>query len=74
MAAPHADQLRLYVKEGSAAEKLEATFDYTDTYFYSYDSAAVLTLRLEGLLNTAAEELESNPRARSAKLRIAEKV
>jgi len=49
--APHADQLRLYVKEGSAAEKLEATFDYTDYYVFTHDTAGTLNLRLEGLLN-----------------------
>ena len=49
--APHADQLRLYVKAGSAAEKLVDTFDYTSQYYYSYDSEATLTLRLEALLS-----------------------
>lgn len=49
--APHADQLRLYVKAGNAEETLLDTFDYTAEYAFTYDRTATLTLRLEGLLN-----------------------
>lgn len=49
--APHADQLRLYVKAGNAEEMLLDTFDYTAEYAFTYDRTATLTLRLEGLLN-----------------------